>query len=204
MVSRRDFRQLDEYLWEVPKGARSDMLVPARLYADKELLEATFEDRSAEQLVNTTTLPGVVAYALAMPDIHQGYGFPIGGVAATRLPSGVISPGGVGYDINCGVRLLRTNLTEEQVRPRLKELRRRMRTVSGCGSSWRRNRVGWPKKWRSSRRPKPPNVTSRPSNPFAERKIRHVRTPRNSFTKPVGRQSNWTIGRNNSPRVRMT
>ncbi|MGQ9682814.1 MAG: RtcB family protein [Anaerolineae bacterium] len=122
MVSRADFCQLDEYLWEVPKGARSDMLVPARLYADKELLEATFEDRSAEQLVNTATLPGIVNYALAMPDIHQGYGFPIGGVVATRLPQGVISPGGVGYDINCGVRLLTSRLEEDEIRPHLEPL----------------------------------------------------------------------------------
>lgn len=122
MVSKSDFRRLTPLLWELPQSARYDMRVPARIYADSELLAAAFEDRSAEQLVNTATLPGIVGYALAMPDIHQGYGFPIGGVAATRLPSGAISPGGVGYDINCGVRLLTSRLTEEEVRPHLDRL----------------------------------------------------------------------------------
>ncbi len=117
MVARSDFHQIAPFLWEVPKGARGDMLVPARLYGDETQLGLAFEDRSAEQLVNTATLPGIVRYALAMPDVHQGYGFPIGGVAATRLPSGAISPGGVGYDINCGVRLLTTHLSAEEVRP---------------------------------------------------------------------------------------
>jgi tRNA-splicing ligase RtcB (3'-phosphate/5'-hydroxy nucleic acid ligase) len=82
------------------------MRVPARVFADAELLAAIEHDRSLEQLANVATLPGIVHAALAMPDIHQGYGFPVGGVAATDVSSGVISPGGVGYDINCGVRLL--------------------------------------------------------------------------------------------------
>ncbi len=122
MVQRKDLKQIGDYLYEIPKDYRADMRVPARIYADEELLAATFRDRSLEQLVNTTTLPGIVNYALAMPDIHQGYGFTIGGVAATRYPSGVISPGGVGYDINCGVRLLRTNLTAEEVQPHVDTL----------------------------------------------------------------------------------
>jgi hypothetical protein len=88
-----------------PASFSPDMRVPARLYADEDLLGAALEDRSIEQLVNTATLPGMVRYAIAMPDIHQGYNFPIGGVIATRLPDGVISPGGVGYDINCGLRV---------------------------------------------------------------------------------------------------
>jgi tRNA-splicing ligase RtcB (3'-phosphate/5'-hydroxy nucleic acid ligase) len=99
-------RRVDATLWEIPASARPDMRVPARLFADAELLEAIRSDRSLEQLQNVTTLPGVVEAALAMPDIHQGYGFPVGGIAATELPDGVVSPGGVGYDINCGVRLL--------------------------------------------------------------------------------------------------
>jgi tRNA-splicing ligase RtcB len=119
MVRRDDFRQLADVLWELPKSVREDMRVPARIYADKKLVDAAFEDRSAEQLINTATLPGIVGCALAMPDIHQGYGFPIGGVAATRLPAGVISPGGVGYDINCGVRVLTSTLEEEEIRPHL-------------------------------------------------------------------------------------
>ena len=101
-----ELRQLDETLWEIPATARRDMRVPARVFANPELLEAIRTDHSLEQLQNVATLPGVVGAALAMPDIHQGYGFPVGGLAATEPPDGVISPGGVGYDINCGVRLL--------------------------------------------------------------------------------------------------
>jgi tRNA-splicing ligase RtcB len=122
VISQRDFKQVDEYVYEIPQSFRQDMRVPARFYADSELLEAVMADKCLEQLINTATLPGIVRYALAMPDIHQGYGFPIGGVVATRLPDGVISPGGVGYDINCGVRLLATHLTQEEVLPHLDSL----------------------------------------------------------------------------------
>ncbi len=101
MITKKDFVKIHDYLWEIPKTFRADMRVPARIYADEKMLEVALKDRSVEQLVNTATLPGIVGYALAMPDIHQGYGFSIGGVAATRYPEGVISPGGVGYDINC-------------------------------------------------------------------------------------------------------
>src|SRR4051794_18034179 len=98
--------RIDDTLWEIPASAREDMRVPARIFADAELLDAIARDRSLEQLANVATLPGIVEASLAMPDIHQGYGFPVGGLAATELPDGVVSPGGVGYDINCGVRLL--------------------------------------------------------------------------------------------------
>jgi tRNA-splicing ligase RtcB len=98
------------------------MRVPARVYADDEILEAALSDRSMIQLANTTSLPGVVRYTMAMPDIHQGYGFPIGGVAATELPSGVVSPGGIGYDINCGVRLATSTLMLEEVESHLERL----------------------------------------------------------------------------------
>ena len=98
--------RIDETLWEIPVGSRPDMRVPGRIFADRELLDAIVRDQSLEQLQNVATLPGIVDAALAMPDIHQGYGFPVGGVAAMELPDGVVSPGGVGYDINCGVRLL--------------------------------------------------------------------------------------------------
>jgi len=98
--------QIDETLWEIPVDARPDMRVPARIFADRELLGAVAGDNALEQLQNVATLPGIVDAALAMPDFHQGYGFPVGGVAAMELPDGVVSPGGVGYDINCGVRLL--------------------------------------------------------------------------------------------------
>ena len=122
MVNINDFNLVAEYVYEVPTSFRDDMHVPARFYADAALLDGVKNDRSLEQLVNTATLPGAVKYALAMPDIHQGYGFPIGGVVATQLPDGVISPGGVGYDINCGVRLLATHLEQEEVAPYLDDL----------------------------------------------------------------------------------
>jgi tRNA-splicing ligase RtcB len=121
-MKRKDFKRISPFIYEIPKSFRSDMRVPARFYADEELLEGALGDKSLDQLVNTATLPGAVKYALAMPDIHQGYGFPIGGVVATELPDGIISPGGVGYDINCGVRLLGTFLDEEDVAPYLDEL----------------------------------------------------------------------------------
>ena len=121
-VDSKDVVRLSPYLVEIPASHRPDMRVPARFYADAELLRQTLGDKSLEQLVNSATLPGIVAYALAMPDIHQGYGFPIGGVVATRTPDGVISPGGVGYDINCGVRLLGTRLSREDIAPYLSDL----------------------------------------------------------------------------------
>lgn len=122
MVSKTDLKRIEKYLWEIPVDFRSDMRVPARIYADDDLLEAALQDRSVEQLINTACLPGVVKYTLAMPDIHQGYGPPIGGVAAMNVKDGVVSPGAVGYDINCGVRLLRTNLEAERVKPLMAEI----------------------------------------------------------------------------------
>jgi len=122
MVSKKDMKQVEEYVYEIPQSFRPDMRVPARLYADEELLEAALKDRSIEQLINTATLPGVVKYTLAMPDIHQGYGPPIGGVIPSKTSTGVISPGAVGYDVNCGVRLLRSNILAEEVRPIMDEI----------------------------------------------------------------------------------
>ena len=135
-VTRYDLRQIGDYLYEVPQSFRHDMRVSARFYADGEILDKALEDRSLEQLVNTATLPGVAEPALAMPDIHQGYGFPIGGVAATLMPQGIISPGGVGYDVNCGVRLLGSHLDIEDVRPYIDRLADAMyRSVpSGMGT----------------------------------------------------------------------
>lgn len=121
-----DFKRLTPYLYEIPATHRADMRVPARFYADAELLQQALGDKSLDQLANSATLPGIVAYALAMPDIHQGYGFPIGGVVATSVPDGVISPGGVGYDINCGVRLLGTRLSRADVAPYLDDLATRL------------------------------------------------------------------------------
>ena len=108
-------RRLDDTTWEIAAETRPDMRVPARVFADAELLDAIRGDRSLEQLENVATLPGIVDAALAMPDVHQGYGFPVGGVAATEAPDGVVSPGGVGYDINCGVRLLALPLTRDEL-----------------------------------------------------------------------------------------
>jgi tRNA-splicing ligase RtcB len=121
-VAARELVRLDEVLWEIPAATRADMRVPARVFADAELLEAITGDRSLDQLQNVATLPGIVEAALAMPDIHQGYGFPVGGVAATALPDGVVSPGGVGYDINCGVRLLALPLEEAELAGRREPL----------------------------------------------------------------------------------
>ncbi len=122
MVQRKDVRQIGPYRYEIPMSCRSDMRVPARLFADEKILEKASEDRSLDQLVNTATLPGSVGYALAMPDIHQGYGFPIGGVLATAVRDGVVSPGGVGFDINCGVRLLASEMSVDEVKPFLPHL----------------------------------------------------------------------------------
>jgi tRNA-splicing ligase RtcB len=113
--STSDLRRVDETLYEIAADARADMRVPARIFASEALLRAIEGDHSLEQLQNVATLPGIVDAAYAMPDIHQGYGFPVGGLAAMELPDGVVSPGGVGYDINCGVRLLALPLTDDEL-----------------------------------------------------------------------------------------
>jgi tRNA-splicing ligase RtcB len=122
MVSIKDLIKVTDYEWEVPASYRKDMRVPVRLFASRKILEDISRDKSLEQAVNAATLPGLVKSVMVMPDMHQGYGFPIGGVAATRYPEGVISPGGIGYDINCGVRLLGSRMTYEEGKPFLGEL----------------------------------------------------------------------------------
>ncbi|HEX2062309.1 MAG TPA: RtcB family protein [Thermoanaerobaculia bacterium] len=118
-----DLEKIHDHLWEIPKSHRPDMHVPARVYASETMLQAIVQDRSLEQLVNVATLPGIRKYAIAMPDVHEGYGFPIGGVAAVGVKDGAISPGGIGYDINCGVRLLRSSsLSFGDIQPRLEKL----------------------------------------------------------------------------------
>ena len=113
--------QIDETTWEIPKTGA--MRVPGRIIADTELLASIRRDKAAEQVANVACLPGIVGYSWAMPDAHWGYGFPIGGVAATDPDQGgVISPGGVGYDINCGCRLMTTHLRWADVQPRLREV----------------------------------------------------------------------------------
>ena len=114
--------KIDDYRWEIPQNYKTGMRVPGLIYANKEMLESMREEQTPEQVANVAFLPGIVGHSFAMPDIHWGYGFPIGGVAAMDVKDGVISPGGVGYDINCGVRLLRTGLSEAEVRPRIDEL----------------------------------------------------------------------------------
>jgi tRNA-splicing ligase RtcB len=115
-MNKNDFKKISDYLWEIPKGYKSGMRVPARFYASEDMLDDILEDRSLEQLVNITTLKGIQKYSLAMPDIHEGYGFPIGGVAAFDFNQGIISPGGIGYDINCGVCLLKSKKSIEEVK----------------------------------------------------------------------------------------
>jgi tRNA-splicing ligase RtcB len=129
-------KKIDGYRWEIPKSYKPGMRVPGLVYADEALLEDIKEEQSLEQIANVAFLPGIVGHSMAMPDIHWGYGFPIGGVAATRVSDGVVSPGGVGYDINCGVRLLRTNLNEAEVRSKIRELINHLfnNVPSGLGS----------------------------------------------------------------------
>jgi tRNA-splicing ligase RtcB len=114
--------RIDDYRWEIPRSYKPGMRVPGLIFSDEHMLRHIQDEQSLEQVANVAFLPGIVGRSLAMPDIHWGYGFPIGGVAATRVDDGVISPGGVGFDINCGVRLLRTNLTEKEVKPRIERL----------------------------------------------------------------------------------
>ncbi|MCD6370696.1 MAG: RtcB family protein [Thermoplasmata archaeon] len=115
-------RKLDSFRWEIPKDYKRGMRVPGIIFASAHMIEQIKKDNAPEQVANVATLPGIVKASMAMPDIHWGYGFPIGGVAAFDAEEGVISPGGVGYDINCGVRLLTTNLDERDIRPKLKVL----------------------------------------------------------------------------------
>lgn len=116
------FIKIDDYRWKIPEDYKTGMRVPGLIYASKRMLESIREEQTPEQVANVAFLPGIVGCSLAMPDIHWGYGFPIGGVAATDTKDGVVSPGGVGYDINCGVRLLSTSLNEGEVRPRIDQL----------------------------------------------------------------------------------
>jgi len=131
-----NIKKVSDYLWEIPKS--EGMRVPARIYTTEDQLAIVEKDGSLGQARNVAHLPGIVKYSLAMPDIHFGYGFPIGGVAATDpAAGGVVSPGGVGYDINCGVRMIRTDLTADDVRPRIRDIVNEVfRNVpSGVGSS---------------------------------------------------------------------
>jgi tRNA-splicing ligase RtcB len=117
----KDLKEIHDFLYEVPKGYKRGMLVPARIYATRPLLEK-MDDAVLDQITNVAMLPGIERYAICMPDGHSGYGFPIGGVAAINPERGVISPGGIGFDINCGIRLVTTALTLGEIRPHLQTL----------------------------------------------------------------------------------
>ncbi|MCW1311389.1 MAG: RtcB family protein [Candidatus Rehaiarchaeum fermentans] len=116
-----ELKKISDTVWEIDKNFKEGMLVPARIYATEEIVKS-LDEEVFEQLTNVATLPGIQKYALALADAHSGYGFPIGGVAAMDLDNGVISPGGIGFDINCSVRLIKTNLKVSEVRPKIKEL----------------------------------------------------------------------------------
>lgn len=128
--------KIDDYRWEIPQNYKPGMRVPGLIYASEAMLESIQREQTPEQVVNVAFLPGIARFSFAMPDIHWGYGFAIGGVAAMSVKDGVISPGGVGYDINCGVRLLRTNLSEAEVRPKISQLINELfsNVPSGLGS----------------------------------------------------------------------
>jgi tRNA-splicing ligase RtcB len=135
MLTLQNLKKISDYEWEIPQSFRQDMRVPVRLFTTRQMLEQVMGDRSLEQAVNAATLPGLVGHVLVMPDMHQGYGFPIGGVAATQYPEGVISPGGIGYDINCGVRLLASRISYDQAAEALDDLATALnnRCPSGVG-----------------------------------------------------------------------
>ena len=116
----RELIKIDDYTWELPRAG--NMRVPGRIYADEAMIKVIRQEDVLTQVANVATLPGILKASMAMPDVHQGYGFSIGGVAAFDWEEGVVSPGGVGYDINCGVRLSTTRLEEGDVRPRLEDL----------------------------------------------------------------------------------
>ncbi|UCD44790.1 MAG: RtcB family protein [Candidatus Bathyarchaeota archaeon] len=126
-------KKVEDLVWEIPVEYNPHMRVPARVYADDALLNMMKRDATLQQCVNMTQLPGILKYGITLPDGHQGYGFPIGGVAAFDAEEGIITPGGVGYDINCGVRLLRTDLTYKDVRPKATELVDRIFRLVPCG-----------------------------------------------------------------------
>ncbi|MFP3300751.1 MAG: RtcB family protein, partial [Thermoplasmatales archaeon] len=117
-----NINKVENCKFEIPQDKSKGMRVPGIIYAREDMIKDIIEDESIQQVINVANLPGIVKASMAMPDIHLGYGFPIGGVAAFDWDEGVISPGGVGYDINCGVRLIRTNYSEKEIKPKIKEL----------------------------------------------------------------------------------
>jgi tRNA-splicing ligase RtcB len=135
-MKKEKYSKISENIWEIPVDYKSGMKVPARILSSESLIDG-IDDKVIDQITNVACLPGIKKYAFCMPDGHMGYGFPIGGVAGFSLSDGVISPGGIGFDINCGMRLLRTNLTIEEIKPRMELLLNRLFATipSGVGSS---------------------------------------------------------------------
>ena len=136
-ISKNNLNKLSDYLWEIPKSLDPKMKVPARIYSSESMLEMLFQDQSLIQLINLTTLNGIYKYALALPDIHEGYGAPIGGVFASKIEEdGIISPGAIGFDINCGVRLLGSNLLESEIKEKIPKLTKEIykEVPSGVGT----------------------------------------------------------------------
>lgn len=132
-ISLSNFVQTSPYEWKITEDIHPGMKVPVVFFATKEMIMQALNDRSIEQAVNAATLPGVIDKVCVMPDMHQGYGFPIGGVAATSTEYGVISPGAIGYDINCGVRLLASSLPAASIIPYLDELSQRINALCPSG-----------------------------------------------------------------------
>ena len=123
MMWQGPLEKIDDYRWRIPKSYKEGMRVDGVIYADEKMIKDIRQDKAAEQVANVAFLPGIVKHSLAMPDVHWGYGMPIGGVAATDVESsGVVSPGAIGFDISCGVRLIRTDLREEEIKSRLKDI----------------------------------------------------------------------------------
>jgi tRNA-splicing ligase RtcB (3'-phosphate/5'-hydroxy nucleic acid ligase) len=133
MPHLQDLKRISAYEWEIPASYRKDMRVPVRIFATRQLIEQVMDDKSLDQAVNAATLPGLAGPVVVMPDMHQGYGFPIGGVAATEFPQGVVSPGAIGYDINCGVRLLASSLEYQAALPHLDALATLLNQVCPSG-----------------------------------------------------------------------
>lgn len=125
--------RIDRHRWKIPKSYKRGMRTSAIIYADEEMIDSICRDEAPEQIANVTWLPGIAGNAVAMPDIHWGYGFPIGGVAGFDAQKGVITPGGIGFDINCGIRLLRTDLFEQDVRPKAEILVTKLYSLVPCG-----------------------------------------------------------------------
>ncbi len=132
-----NLNKISDVVWEIPKGTKEFMNTSARIFAGAGMLNQIKRDRSLDQLINVTSLPGIQNYALVMPDCHEGYGFPIGGIAAMDMDNGIISPGGIGYDINCGIRVLKSNISYENISERIPEISRELyrQIPSGVGKS---------------------------------------------------------------------